>query len=38
MVARLNPRTAARAGERLRLTVDAERVHFFDPDTERALI
>jgi multiple sugar transport system ATP-binding protein len=32
-VARLNPRTKARQGEPIELTVDVGRMHFFDPDT-----
>jgi multiple sugar transport system ATP-binding protein len=36
-VARLNPRTSAEAGRPLRVAVDAERLHFFDPETETAL-
>jgi multiple sugar transport system ATP-binding protein len=37
LTARLDPRSRATAGEQLRLSVDLERIHFFDPDTERAL-
>ncbi len=36
-VARLDPRSRARAGEELRLTVDPLRLHFFDPATGRAI-
>jgi len=32
VLARLNPRTQARKGERLELVVDTHRLHFFDPD------
>jgi multiple sugar transport system ATP-binding protein len=32
-VARLNPRTRARMGERIDLVVDTKALHFFDPDT-----
>src|ERR671910_619242 len=32
-VARLNPRTKAKQGEPIELTVDVGRMHFFDPDT-----
>jgi multiple sugar transport system ATP-binding protein len=32
-VAQLNPRTAAREGDRIELFVDTTRLHFFDPDT-----
>jgi multiple sugar transport system ATP-binding protein len=35
--ARLDPRTEARPRERLRLTVNPERFHFFDPDTGESL-
>ena len=35
--ARLPPHTAAAPGDRLRLLVDMERVHFFDAETEVAL-
>jgi multiple sugar transport system ATP-binding protein len=37
LTARLEPGVPARVGERLRLTVEPERLHFFDPGTERAL-
>jgi multiple sugar transport system ATP-binding protein len=32
-VARLNPRTRARVGDRLDLVVDTKALHFFDPDS-----
>ncbi|MBA3729122.1 MAG: sn-glycerol-3-phosphate ABC transporter ATP-binding protein UgpC [Actinobacteria bacterium] len=32
-VARLNPRTEAREGQRIELAVETRRLHFFDPDT-----
>ncbi|HEV3478805.1 MAG TPA: sn-glycerol-3-phosphate ABC transporter ATP-binding protein UgpC [Gaiellaceae bacterium] len=35
--ARLDGRTRVSAGERVRLAVDVERLHFFDPETERAI-
>jgi ABC-type sugar transport system ATPase subunit len=35
--ARLAPDVAVAAGERVRLRVDPERLHFFDPDTTLAL-
>jgi multiple sugar transport system ATP-binding protein len=33
LVARLNPRTTAQAGDRIELVVDTHRLHFFDLDT-----
>ena len=36
--ARVDPRTAARVGGRLELTVDASRFHFFDPQTGASLL
>ena len=37
LTARLNPRSGARAGSSIRLAVDVERLHFFDPETEQAI-
>jgi multiple sugar transport system ATP-binding protein len=37
LTARLSPRTRARTGDRIRVAIDASRLHFFDPDTELAL-
>jgi ABC-type sugar transport system ATPase subunit len=37
LTARLEPSGRVATGETLRLTVDPERLHFFDPHTERAL-
>jgi multiple sugar transport system ATP-binding protein len=37
VTARLDPDVAGKPGDRLRLTVDTRRLHFFDPETERAL-
>jgi len=37
ITARLNPRSRARTGEPLRVALDAERLHFFDPATEAAI-
>jgi multiple sugar transport system ATP-binding protein len=37
LTARLSPRSSARAGRRLRLAVDVERLHFFDGETEQAI-
>jgi multiple sugar transport system ATP-binding protein len=36
-VARVSPRSRAREGEPLRLTVDTGQLHFFDPDTGAAI-
>jgi multiple sugar transport system ATP-binding protein len=36
-VARLNPRTQARPGQPIRLTVDTARLNFFDPETSAGL-
>jgi multiple sugar transport system ATP-binding protein len=37
LTARLSPRSGARTGAPLRLTVDVERLHFFDAETEAAI-
>jgi multiple sugar transport system ATP-binding protein len=37
MTLRLPPGSAARAGSRIRAVIDVERMHFFDPETERAI-
>ena len=37
LTARLPPHTLVKPGQRLRLVVDLERAHFFDPTTQRAL-
>jgi multiple sugar transport system ATP-binding protein len=37
VTARLEPSVKASAGERIRLAVEPERLHFFDPRTEQAL-
>lgn len=36
-VARLDPRSAIRAGTRVTFSVDTKRLHFFDPDTGQAI-
>jgi multiple sugar transport system ATP-binding protein len=38
MTARVDPRTSAHAGGALRLALDVERLHFFDPETQRVLL
>jgi multiple sugar transport system ATP-binding protein len=37
VLARLNPRTMAQAGESMELVVDTHRLHFFDPETGLAI-
>jgi multiple sugar transport system ATP-binding protein len=37
LTARLEPSVPVKVGERLRLWVDPERIHFFDPQSERTL-
>ena len=37
LTARLNPRSRAETGGRVRLAIDTSRLHFFDPATEQAL-
>jgi multiple sugar transport system ATP-binding protein len=37
IVARIDPQARLLAGDRLRLSVQAERLHFFDPATEQAI-
>ncbi len=37
LTARLSPLSAARAGRRLRLAVNVDRLHFFDEETEQQI-
>jgi multiple sugar transport system ATP-binding protein len=37
MTLRLPPASSARAGSRIRVVIDLERMHFFDPETELAI-
>jgi multiple sugar transport system ATP-binding protein len=37
LTARLSPRSAARSGGPLKIAIDLERLHFFDPETEDAI-
>jgi multiple sugar transport system ATP-binding protein len=37
LTARLSPRSGARSGQPLRVSIDVERLHFFDPETEEAI-
>ncbi len=38
MVARVSSRSAARAGDKIKMAIDMSRVHLFDKDTERYII
>jgi hypothetical protein len=38
LTARVDPRTSARVGGELTVTVDPLRLHFFDPDTGASLL
>ena len=38
LTARLSPRSHARTGSTLRVAIDVDRLHFFDPETEAALV
>ena len=37
LTARLSPRSAARTGQPLRVAIDVDRLHFFDPETDEAI-
>jgi multiple sugar transport system ATP-binding protein len=37
ITARMSPRCGARTGQPLRVVLDAERMHFFDPETEASI-
>ncbi len=37
LTARLSPRSGARSGQPLRVSIDVERLHFFDPETDQAI-
>jgi multiple sugar transport system ATP-binding protein len=38
LVARVSPRSEARAGDKVKIAVELQRVHVFDKDTERCII
>jgi len=38
IIARVDPRTASRAGQSVKVAFDVERLHFFDKDTEVTLL
>ncbi len=37
LTARVNPRTTAKAGEKIKIAIDANRIHVFDKDTEQVI-
>ena len=37
-VARVDPRTVSRGGDRIRIGFDVNRLHFFDHDTEKTIL
>ena len=37
LTARLGPRSEARSGQPLRIAIDVERLHFFDPENDKAI-
>ena len=37
LTARLSPKSSARTGQPLRVVIDLERLHFFDPETDEAI-
>jgi multiple sugar transport system ATP-binding protein len=37
LTARLSPRSEARSGQPLRIAIDVDRLHFFDPESEEAI-
>jgi multiple sugar transport system ATP-binding protein len=37
LTARLSPRSGARSGEPMRVAIDLDRLHFFDPESEAAI-
>ena len=38
IIARVDPRTSSRAGQKVQVSFDVERLHFFDKDTETTLL
>ncbi len=37
MVARVDPRSQTKPGKKIEISVDTERIHFFDPETRLAI-
>jgi len=38
VIARVDPRTATRAGDKVKVALDTARLHFFDKDTEETIL
>ena len=38
IIARVDPRTASRAGDKIRVAFDVNHLHFFDKDTEKTIL
>jgi multiple sugar transport system ATP-binding protein len=38
VTARLSPRSEARSGKPLRVAIDLERLYFFDPESQEAIV
>jgi multiple sugar transport system ATP-binding protein len=38
LIARVSPRSSARAGDTVKIAFDAAKFHIFDKDTERCLV
>ena len=38
IIARVDPRTSSRAGDKIRVAFDVNHLHFFDKDTEKTIL
>ncbi len=38
IIAKVNPRTKARSGDKIKVTIDSNKIHLFDKDTERTIM
>ena len=38
IVARVDPRTTSRAGNKIKIALDINRLHFFDKETEKTIL
>ena len=38
IIARVSSRSQSRAGDQIKVAIDAERIHIFDKDTERCIV